>query len=178
MAAGRCLCAFISAVSQLLSQHHTLAGPSKRWHTIKGASFAYAVDGRGHHDGHGIYSLTVPVADFGIDVPRLADRRRSAYTHRAAAELRMGCRGVLMSVRCRLYVAACARSQRCHRCIGGTGCVCMHRGRRLRYVVARSRENLGTASWSERTTLGENYPSAGRELPGSPRGSPGDYHSR
>ena len=29
----------------------------------------------------------------------------------------------------------------------------------------------------ERTTLGENYPSAGRELPGSPRGSLGDYHS-
>jgi len=41
------------------------SGPSKRWHKIKGAWCAYAVDGRGHHDDDGIYTLTVPVADFG-----------------------------------------------------------------------------------------------------------------
>ena len=41
---------------------------------------------------------------------------------------------VLMSVRCRLHVAGCARLQRCHRCIGGTGCFCMHRGCRLQYT--------------------------------------------
>ena len=29
---------------------------------------------------------------------------------------------------------ACARLQRCHCCIGGTGCVCMHRGCRLQYT--------------------------------------------
>ena len=89
---------------------------------------------------------------------------------RQVRDLRYASLRVSMPFRVSLHVySLCDRlAQRPH-AAPGRFCIsaCMYRERAVFYF----------GSGRERTTLGENYPSAGRELPGSPRGSLGDYHS-
>lgn len=40
-------------------------GKPAEWLPVEGWWFAYALDGRGHHDGDGEYEVRIPVADFG-----------------------------------------------------------------------------------------------------------------
>lgn len=53
--------------------------------------------------------------------------RRASDAHASISQHREPV--VSMIVRCRFHVTSCARLWRCHRCIGSTSCVCMHRGR-------------------------------------------------
>ena len=58
------------------------------WVKIDGMWPAYAVDGKGHHDGDGKYTAHFPVADFGVHL-YLGAARRASSSRPLAATRRM-----------------------------------------------------------------------------------------